>query len=95
MQLFVSKYDFQVFHALFLMQRVSQSSDLCEATATALLSEGVLVCVLDFTCTSCAQDKRKGGDIQRSIEDLHSSVIQWQQSLDTWLLHSSAYVAVT
>lgn len=42
MQLFVSEYYFQVFHALSsVMQRLNQSSDLCEATVTALLREGV------------------------------------------------------
>lgn len=60
------------------MQRVSQSSDLCEATDTALPSVcGVVgVCVLGFMCMSHAQDKHKGGDIQRSIKDSCSSVIQ-------------------
>lgn len=41
MQLFVSEYNFQGFFPV--MQRVSQSSDLCEATATAL--RGVFWCV--------------------------------------------------
>lgn len=41
MQLFVCRYSFQAFTVLFpATEMVGQSSDLFEATATALLSEG-------------------------------------------------------